>query len=83
MTQYYGKLNETGAYANIDPWELSPDYVRMDGPPPSGDATAQADGTWLIPVVPDIPIAEAEAFVADFTAKYPSIGWELAKLLGL
>jgi len=48
MTQYYGKLHQTGAYANIHPWELTSEYILMDGPPPAPDATAQADGTWAI-----------------------------------
>jgi len=46
MTKYYGKLHKTGAWANVNLWELTSEYILMDGPPPASDAIAQADGTW-------------------------------------
>lgn len=47
MSSFYAIPGENVAYADLPMWQVTR-HVLMDGPPPTPDATANADGTWVI-----------------------------------
>lgn len=76
MTTYYAIPGRAGAYANLHAWEIA-GHIIMDGPPPTFDAVAQVDGTWVTPAEPDLTLGEAENLVALFPVSY---GYVLKRL---
>lgn len=49
----------------------------MDGPPPSAEAQARADGSWQVILSPDLALVEVENLVAMFPFSY---GYVLERL---
>lgn len=77
MTAYYGRAGVAGAEAGLRFWEIRSDHILMDGPPPSADAVAQADGSWNVIFSPDLALGEVENLVAMFPFSY---GYVLERL---
>lgn len=77
MTAYYGRAGEAGAEAGLRFWEITPEHILMDGPPPSAEALARADGSWQVILSPDLALVEVENLVAMFPFSY---GYVLERL---
>lgn len=66
----YGIIGQPGAHIGLLPHEVTEQHVVMDSILLTGDAIAQADGTWFEPNKPDITIDEVENIVAMFPVSY-------------